>query len=154
MAPNTGELLTACKFYFQAQGIQDKFIKELSGLGVENTPAQEIHGSGNRSALVRQATPTVVKFTNITIKLVATKDIQLYTWYKQCNEDMGDARQWRDNRKEGNIYAYDQQNQIAAHWAIKYCYPVKYTGPTLTASSGEMATETLELVHEGIERVQ
>ncbi len=31
-----GEFLTSCKFYFEADGITDKFIKEISGLGVWN----------------------------------------------------------------------------------------------------------------------
>uniref|UniRef100_UPI001177EC49 phage tail protein n=1 Tax=Calothrix rhizosoleniae TaxID=888997 RepID=UPI001177EC49 len=104
--------------------------------------------------IFRQATPTVVKFTNITVKVIATVDKDLYDWYKKCNEDMGIQRQWSQNRKTGSVVAYDQQNKEAARWNIANCYPVKYTGPTLTASGGEMATETIELVHEGVERVK
>lgn len=148
------EYLTSCKFYFEADGITDKFIKEISGLGVENTPAQEVHGSSKAGKIFRQATPTVVKFTNITVKVIATVDKDLYDWYKKCNEDMGVQRQWSQNRKTGSVVAYDQQNNEAARWNIENCYPVKYTGPTLTASGGDMATETIELVHEGVERVK
>ena len=36
------EFLTASRFYFEAQGIEQKVIKEVSGLGVESTPAQEV----------------------------------------------------------------------------------------------------------------
>lgn len=149
-----GEYLTACKFYFEADGITDKFIKEISGLGVENTPAQEIHGSGKGARINRQATPTVVKFTNVTIKLIATDDVDLYDWYQKCNEDMGDPRQWAQNRKSASVVAYDQQGGEKARWNILNCYPCKYTGPTLTASGGDMANETIELVHEGIKRVR
>ncbi|RUT08135.1 phage tail protein [Dulcicalothrix desertica PCC 7102] len=149
-----GEFLTACKFYFSAGDITDKFIKEISGLGIENTPAQEVHGSSKQGKLSRQATPTVVKFTNITIKVIATDDIDLYKWYQDCNEDMGDPRKWSDNRKEGSVVAYDQKGEEKARWDIKFCYPCKYTGPTLTASGGDMANETIELVHEGIKRVK
>lgn len=148
------EYLTSCKFYFEADGITDKFIKEISGLGVENTPAQEIHGSGKGAMIKRQATPTVVKFTNITLKLIATVDTDLYDWYKKCNEDMGVSRQWSQNRKTGQVVAYNQKNEVAARWNIENCYPVKYTGPTLTASGGDMANETIELVHEGVKRVK
>ncbi|MHC5611307.1 MAG: phage tail protein [Nostoc sp.] len=151
--PSPGEYLTACKFYFEADGLTDKFIKEVSGLGVENTPAQEIHGSSKKGIITRQATPTVVKFTNITLKLIATVDVDLYKWYQECNEDMGDVRQWAQKRKTGQIVAYDQQGSPKARWEIRNCYPCKYTGPTLTASGGDMANETIELVHEGIKRV-
>ncbi|MHC5856358.1 phage tail protein [Nostoc sp.] len=149
-----GEFLTSCKFYFEADGITDKFIKEISGLGVENTPAQEVHGSSKGAKLMRQATPTVVKFTNITVKVIATDDIDLYKWYQDCNEDMGDPRKWASKRKTGSVVAYDQQGSEKARWNIVNCYPCKYTGPTLTASGGDMANETVELVHEGIKRIK
>ncbi|MEC4814789.1 MAG: phage tail protein [Scytonema sp. PMC 1069.18] len=152
--PGQQEFLASCLFYFEADGINEKFIKEVSGLGVENTPAQEVHGSTKGGKIMRQATPTVVKFTNITLKMVATADKDVYDWYKKCNEDMGTPRQWSGNRKTGSVTAYNQQLQALARWNIRNCYPIKYTGPTLTASSGDMATETIELVHEGIERVQ
>ncbi|MEH2080775.1 phage tail protein [Nostoc sp.] len=149
-----GEFLTSCKFYFEADGITDKFIKEISGLGVENTPAQDVHGSSKAGKLMRQATPTVVKFTNITIQVIATDDIDLYKWYQDCNEDMGDPRKWKEKRKTGSVVAYDQQGSEKARWNIVNCYPCKYTGPTLSASGGDMANETIELVHEGIKRIK
>ena len=149
-----GEFLTSCKFYFEADGVTDKFIQEVSGLGLENTPAQDVHGSSKGGKIMRQATPTVVKFTNITLKVIATDDIDLYKWYQDCNEDMGDPRKWKEKRKTGSVVAYDQQGSEKARWNIVNCYPCKYTGPTLTSSGGDMANETIELVHEGIKRIK
>jgi phage tail-like protein len=148
------EFLTASRFYFEADGITEKVIKEISGLSVESTPAQEIHGSTKGGIATRQATPTVAKFTNITVKVIASNDIKLYEWYQSCNKNMGGQNKWDSNRKDGSVSAYDQNGTMQARWEIERCYPCKYTGPTLTASSGDMATETLELVHEGIKRVQ
>lgn len=148
------EFLTAAKFYFNADGIEEKVIKEVSGLGVESTPAQEVHGSSKKGMQTRQATPTVSKFTNITLKLVATMDKDLYQWYEDCNKNMGEQSDWKSKRKGGSVSVYNQAGEEQARWDIVNCYPCKYTGPTLTASSGDMATETIELVHEGIKRVQ
>ena len=147
------EFLTASRFYFEADGITEKVIKELSGLGVESTPAQEIHGSSKGGIATRQATPTVAKFTNITVKMIATSDHDLYHWFEDCNKNMGGSSQWNSKRKNASISVYDQSGKMQARWEIVNCYPCKYTGPTLTASSGDMATETLELVHEGVKRV-
>jgi phage tail-like protein len=147
------EFLTASKFYFEADGLTEKVIKEVSGLGVESTPAQEIHGSSKGGVSTRQATPTVSKFTNITVKLIATKNLDLYQWYKDCNNNDGGKSDWTAKRKSASITVHNQSGERQAQWNIKNCYPCKYTGPTLTASSGDMATETLELVHEGIVRV-
>ncbi|MEH1907950.1 MAG: phage tail protein [Nostoc sp.] len=148
------EFLTASRFYFEAQGLEQKVIKEVSGLSVESVPAQEVHGSSKGGIATRQATPTVAKFTNITLKLVATNNIDLYKWYEDCNKNMGGKSDWNSKRKEGSVSAYDQSGNMQARWEIVYCYPCKYTGPSFTASSGDMATETIELVHEGIRRVQ
>lgn len=147
------EFLTASRFYFEAQGIERKTIKEISGLGAESTPAQEIHGSSKGGFATRQATPTVAKFTNITIKVIATDDMDLYQWYEECNKNLGGGSNWSGKRKLGSVSAYDQSGKMQARWEIEYCYPCKYTGPTLNASSGDMATETIELVHEGVKRV-
>ncbi len=148
------EFLTGCKFYFEADGITEKVIKEVSGLSVESTPAQDVHGSSKGGKSTRQATPTVAKFTNVSIKVIATSDKDLYDWYEKCNKNMGDASQWKSTRKSGSITAYDQSNAPQARWEMLNCYPCKYAGPTFTASGGDMANETIELVHEGIKRVK
>ncbi len=147
------EFLTASRFYFEAMGLEQKVIKEVSGLEVESTPADEIHGSSKGGQATRQATPTVSKFTKVTLKLVATNNIDLYKWYEDCNKNLGGQSDWTNKRKDGSVTAYDQAGTMQARWEIKFCYPCKYTGPSFTASSSDMATETIELVHEGIQRV-
>jgi phage tail-like protein len=150
------ELLTACRFYFEADGITEKQILEVSGLSVESPVAGDggVHGVSKGGARVRQATPTSEKFTNVTVKLVATTDKDLYTWYKNCNTNDSGASQWSSNRKAASVSAYDQGGTMQARWEVKNAYPCKYEGPSFTAADSNMANETLELVHEGIERVQ
>lgn len=150
------ELLTACRFYFEADGISEKQILEVSGLSVESPVAGDggVHGSSKSAVRLRQATPTVEKFTNVTVKLVATTDKDLYTWYKDCNTNDGGSSKWSNNRKAASVTAYDQAGSMQARWEIKQAYPCKYEGPSFTAGDSNMANETLEIVHEGIERVQ
>ena len=54
------ELLTACRFYFEADGITEKQILEVSGLSVESPVAGDggVHGVSKGGTRVRQATPT------------------------------------------------------------------------------------------------
>jgi phage tail-like protein len=40
------------------------------------------------------------------------------------------------------------RNQVTS-WKLKGVYPVKWKGPTLDAGTHAIATETLELAHEG-----
>jgi phage tail-like protein len=41
-----------------------------------------------------------------------------------------------------------------ARWNFFRAWPVKYTGPTFSAEGNDVAIETLEIAHEGLERVK
>jgi phage tail-like protein len=150
------ELLTACRFYFEADGIAEKQILEVAGLSVESPVAGDggVLGSGKGGVKARQATPTSEKFSKVTVKVVATTDKDLYIWYKDCNTNDGGASDWSANRRAASVSAYDQGGSIQARWEIKNAYPCKYEGPKFTAGDNNMANETIEVVHEGISRVQ
>ncbi|MBW4652207.1 MAG: phage tail protein [Kaiparowitsia implicata GSE-PSE-MK54-09C] len=149
------ELLTACRFYFEADGVAEKQILEVSGLSVESPVAGDggVQGSGKGGLKVRQATPTSEKFSNVVVKLVATTDKDLYLWYKDCNTNDGGSSAWSSNRRASSVSAYDQAGTMQARWELKNAYPYKYEGPSFTAADSNMANESLEIVHEGIERV-
>ena len=36
-------------------------------------------------------------------------------------------------------------------WSFTDAFPIKWTGPNLNASSNQVATETLEIVHAGLQ---
>jgi phage tail-like protein len=150
----TNELLVSCRFYFQADGVQDKMILEVSGLTSE-TPAaggDKVLGSTKEAKNLRQAAPTRVKFTPVVVKVVATTDKDLYKWYEDCNKNSGGASQWTSNRKLASISVYDQSGSEKARWELENAYPTKYEGPKLEAGGTDVANETITLVHEGIKR--
>jgi phage tail-like protein len=148
------ELLVGCKFYFEADGITDKMILEVSGLSSE-TPAaggDKVLGSGKDAKNLRQAAPTQVKFAPVTVKVVATSNKDLYDWYEKCNKNEGGKSDWASNRKGASVVVYDQGGKEQARWNLKNSYPTKYEGPKLEAGSSDVANETLTLIHEGIVR--
>lgn len=149
------ELLVNCRFYFEADNITDKMILEVSGLSSE-TPAaggDKVLGSTKKARNLRQATPTQVKFSPVTVKIVATSNTDLYQWYENCNKNAGGQSAWSENRKTASIVVYDQSASEQARWNLDNCYPTKYEGPKLEAGSNDIANETITLVHEGIKRV-
>jgi phage tail-like protein len=150
------ELLVNCRFYFEADGITDKMILEVGGLSSE-TPAaggDKVLGSTRDAKVLRQATPTQVKFSPVTVKVVATNNKDLYQWYEDCNRNQGGASQWSSNRKTASIVVYDQASTEQARWNLSNCYPTKYEGPKLEAGSNDVANETITIVHEGLLRVK
>lgn len=152
----TEELLVSCRFYFEADGLTDKQILEVSGLTAESPAAggDTVLGSGKNAKNLRQACPTRVKFEQVTVKLVATTNKDLYKWYEDCNKNDGGKSDWKSNRKAASITVYDQGGDMKARWELQNAYPVKYAGPDLSASSNEVANETITLVHEDMKRVQ
>ncbi len=55
-------------------------------------------------------------------------------------------------RRNGSLFLLDSQRLPAAWWNFKNAYPVKWSGPTFNADSGTVAVESLELVHEGLDK--
>jgi phage tail-like protein len=54
-------------------------------------------------------------------------------------------------RRNGTIFLLDRRG--VPHWAWHFmgAYPVRWSGPDLRAGSAEVAVETLELAHQGIQ---
>lgn len=150
------ELLVSCRFYFEADGLTEKMILEVSGLTTECPAAggDKVLGSTKNAVNLRQAAPTRVKFSPVTVKVVATTNTDLYKWYEDCNKNDGGQSNWQSMRKAASVSVYDQSGAMKARWELVNSYPTKYEGPKLEAGANDVANETLTLVHEGIKRVQ
>lgn len=156
MPTDQDEILVGCRFYFEADGLTDKQILEVSGLTSE-TPAagaDKVLGSSKEAKVMRQAAPTRPKFTPVVVKVVATTNKDLYKWYEDCNKNAGGQSQWSSNRKAASVTIYDQAGTMKARWEMIKAYPTKYEGPKLEAGSNDFANETITIVHEGMVRTQ
>src|SRR5229473_2154608 len=52
-------------------------------------------------------------------------------------------------RSHAEIAVLDAAGEVVAQWNLNGVYPVKWAGPTLDATGNQIATETLELAHNG-----
>jgi phage tail-like protein len=52
-------------------------------------------------------------------------------------------------RHTAQITVVDPEGKKICAWRLQGVYPVRWTGPSLDASSTQMAVETLELAHDG-----
>jgi phage tail-like protein len=55
-------------------------------------------------------------------------------------------------RKNLSIVLLDRRGEETLRWNVVRAWPAKWDGPDLNAEGNEVAIETLELAHEGIER--
>lgn len=117
------------------------FFSEASELEVEVPPIE--YRNGSEDITVRKV-PGQKKFTNITLKRGITRDLEFWNWILQ-------AMNGQVNRTDGFIALLDESRQEVMRWNFRRGWPCRYTGPGLNAANNEIAIETLELCHEGLE---
>jgi phage tail-like protein len=131
-------------FRLEIGGTSRAYFKEASGLDSSIEVIQYREGGDNVTA---RKLPGLTTYSNIVLKRGVTDDPDLQTWHKQWIT--GDPARKRIN---GSIVLRDLQGQDKVHWEITNAWPAKWSGPSFNAEGKEVAIETLELCHEGIER--
>ena len=147
MSVHRDDPYTALNFQVVITGVLDdgKSIRgsfaEVSGLEVEVSVIE--YRNGSEDTTVRKL-PGLRKFTNITLKRGVIGDLTLWTWIKSVLDG-------QVLRADGTITLLDESGQPVMRWKFRRGWPCKWTGPTLNAAKNEVAIETLEICHEGLE---
>jgi phage tail-like protein len=120
--------------------VQGSFM-EVSGLETEVSPID--YRNGSEDIRVRKI-PGLKKFTNITLKRGISGHIGLWNWILR-------AMNGQVQRADGSVALLDENRQQVVRWNFTRGWPCKWTGPGLNAANSEIAMETLEICHEGLE---
>jgi phage tail-like protein len=88
----------------------------------------------------------VVKYGNLSLKWGITDSMDLYNWHK-------DVMMGTVERKNISVIVIDEEGNDQSRWNFIQAWPTKYDAPDLTAKGSDVSIETLEIVHEGMERV-
>jgi phage tail-like protein len=133
---------------------QFSFLVEIDGQAVAGFTAvsgleSEIevieYREGNEKQFSYRKLPGRVTYTNIVLKTGVAEKSALYDWHREWVT--GAAQQ----RKQIRIILLDQARKERRAWNVLNAWPAKYVGPTLNALGNEVAIETIELAHEGID---
>ena len=103
----------------------------------------EYREGGDRVNSARKL-PGLAKYPNVTLKRGITGRTDLFEWWKS-------VRDGQVQRRNVTITLLDEQRQAVLRWHLRDAWPVKIEGPALNATGNEVAIETLELAHEGLE---
>ncbi|WP_326642259.1 phage tail protein [Streptosporangium sp. NBC_01755] len=123
-------------------------FSEVSGLTME-ADAIEYRGGADRALTVRKI-PGLRKYGNVTLKrgIVPKGEksggIGLYEWFNTI-------RAGTVARRPVTVSLLNEAGDPVMTWKIKDAWPVKIEGPGLNATGNEIAIETLEFAHEGVE---
>lgn len=116
---------------------------EVSGL--ESTIDVVEHREGGANTTPRKLAGQT-KHANIVLRWGMTIDTELWEWHKTVVDGTID-------RRNGSVILLDRRGQEVARWNFVRAWPSKYTAPSLSAEASDIAIESVELVHEGLERV-
>jgi phage tail-like protein len=117
-------------------------FSECSGL-TSDTNVMD-YREGSEKQLTARRLPGLMKYNNIVLKRGYTKDTSLWKWRQNVIEGT-------TQRSPGAIILLDDARNEALRWNFREGWPVKLEGPALNGKTSEVAIETLEIVHEGIE---
>jgi phage tail-like protein len=132
---------TGFAFTVEIDGVTTAGFSEASGLDTE-TDIISYRTGDHENTMVKL--PGLKKYPNIVLKRGFTKDTALWTWRKQVMDGT-------TSRKSGAIVLHDESNKPALRWSFKEGWPSKLSGPSLNARNNEVAIETLEIAHEGLD---
>ena len=123
-------------------GEENAFFKSVSGLDAETAVIE--YRTGNMPALSSIKLPGLTKYSNIVLKRGMTADLTLWRWYKTTID--GHAQ-----RRDGTITLLDTALKPVLRWRFRDGWICKWEGPDLDASANEVAIETIEIAHDGLE---
>lgn len=118
-------------------------FQEISGLDIE---AQIIeYRAGNSPVFSTIKMPGIIKSGNVTLKKgIFVKDNNFYDWFSKIKMNT-------IARTAVTINLLDESGSPAMTWKLKNAWPTKISGTDLKSDGNEVAVETIELAHEGLE---
>jgi len=115
---------------------------QVSGLDILVETTEYREGASPETQSVKM--PGRSKFSNIVLKRGIKKgDTDFFKW-------INTHQLHTIERRDIVINLLDEQHQPVITWRVKNAFPVRYSGPLLSAQSSEIAMEELELAHEGL----
>ena len=129
-------------FLVEIDGIVRAGFRECSGLDSTQDPVEYREGT---DSFTSRKLPGAVKYSNISLKWGTTDDAELWEWRKK-------AADGKVERRNGSIVLMDSAGEEKIRWNFREGWPTKWSGPSLNATGNEVALETLEIAHEGLEK--
>lgn len=129
-------------FLIEIDGVVKGGFSEASGLSTDSNIIEYREGAEQQGTT--RKLPGLMKYNNIVLKRGWTKDKSLWAWRKKVIDG-------KTQRNSGSIVLLDEARNEALRWNFREGWPSKWEGPALNAKTSEVAVETLEIAHEGLE---
>lgn len=134
-----------------------RYILEIGGIAVasfsscsipENSTEPVEYRDGNDPPTVRKLW-SLNSYGNLTLEKGTTEDsIELFEWRKSVEQGSVDSA-----RRDIAVVLLDEEGETGPRWEFKAAWPINYDAPDLDSTGNEVAIESIEIAHEGMERV-
>jgi phage tail-like protein len=118
-------------------------FSEVSGLTQENQAIEYRDGDFKEYSSIKM--PGLRKFNNITMKRgIVKSDNEFFKWLSTVKLNTVE-------RRDLVISLLNEEHNPVMVWKVQNAFPVKVEGPGLKATGNEVAIESIEIAHEGLE---
>jgi phage tail-like protein len=136
------------KFHFQVKwdpGTRIGFT-EVTGLDKQVEAIEYREGSSKDYSKIKM--PGLHKFSNLTLKRgTVAKDTEFFDWINEINLN-------KVTRRDIIISLLDEKHEPVMTWKALSAFPIKVQASDLKADGNEVAIETVEIAHEGLNIVK
>lgn len=135
------------RYLLEIDGIVQAGFSECT-IAESSTEAIEYREGNDPVPTVRKLSG-LASYGNLTLNWGVTEgSLELYDWWKLVEQGNTD-----EARRTIAIIVLDEQGEPGPRWEFTNAWPRQYDAPDLSATGNEVAIESLEIVHEGMERV-
>ena len=129
-------------FLVEIDGTAVAGFSECSGLTTQTDVIEYREGADKRNSV--RKLPGLTHYGPLVLKRGLTQDKSLWNWRKSIIDGVID-------RRNVSIVLLDDARQPLLSFKIADGWPSKWEGPAFNAKASEVAIETLEIVHEGLD---
>lgn len=131
------------RFHVQIDAIIVAGFSEVSGLEIE--VGTEEYEEGGRNGFTYEL-PGRASHPHLELRKGLTQSRALVNW-------MRDVASGAVERKNVFVFLLDTNGLPKWGWQCRSAYPVRYSAPDLQADGGDVAVESLELAHQGLDPI-
>ncbi|MBW3633255.1 MAG: phage tail protein [Chloroflexi bacterium] len=130
-------------FRVEISGTTTASFRECSGLSTDGDAVDYREGTDPNTM---RKLPGLRKYANVVLKRGYTQNLELWGWYGNITNGIAD-------RRTVSIILMNEEHEDVLRWELAFAWINKLEGASFNAAASEVAIETIEIVHEGLNLV-
>jgi phage tail-like protein len=122
------------------QAVKGSFTEAIIG----DTTIDPIEYRNGSEGLAMRKSPGIPKFGNLTFKRGSTGHLEFWNWIVESMNGLV-------RRTSVSVIMLNENRDPVMQWNFRRCWITKFTGPSFNAKNNEIAIESIEICHEGVE---